>query len=1049
MVKRDSAVTRACNLARPRGRRSNVAIRSVIEQFYSVESLERRVFLTTVGFVPTTTNLHDLQNGPLAKAGENLANIYFGYRSAQRAGTLAAYVAAMDKLYGQTDVNALELDGSSIGVELVASGKLSTFAASMEALGMNVQSITPADNAIGGFLPITLLSQVTQQHNVLHVTPQNRPVYNQEGVSPNQADQAMQTLAARTSDGLTGAGVTVGVISNSVNEVGGGLADSVASGDLPKHVKVIQDLPAADGPGDDEGRAILEQIHDLAPDASLIFDTAGGTQQSMATAIAALQAAGANVIIDDISFLTEPFFQPGVIDQAITKAVAAGVTYVTAAGNEADSGFEQAANFVSQDTGPAGGEFGGGGFGGGGFGGGGLDAGDEFINFNPNGTASTRMNISISQSGGTLTFEWDDPYDGVTGTVQGDLDINLYDATGNNLLYSGSSNALATGVPVQQIEDLPAGNYQVQIVANSDSIALPRYYEFVDDTDSGSAISSTQFTGTRTSIVGHNGDVNAISVGAVNYPDAPPYSTTTPIPTEPFSSQGPVIQSRDANGNLLVAAVTNDEPNFSGSDGNTTSFFGINLPSDPSALPQFFGTSSAAGNVAGAVALLKQAVPGASPAEIRTALEQTAIPLNGQATGTYNIIGGFGLTDTVAAVTRLQATVPANAPVATIAPVNPSPRETAVTTINIAFNEPVAGFTVSDLTLTLNGGANLLTSNQTLTTSDNENFVLGNLASITTTYGNYLLTLPAGASVTSQSGVALQAGASDAFVTEADPGIPVQPSNFTAASNSSSSVTLNYQEQGGGETGFLLQRSTNSAFTGKVISTDLADDSTSYTDNTVAPGTVYYYRLDATNATGTSLWSKSATAITYATGEVIMDNNTSNGVTITGEWDPSTAVLGYEGTNYIQDGDSGKGSKSVKYHPNLSSAGEYDIYATWTTDSDRATNVPFDIYSSAGTLLQTVKVNERSTGGNGWTLIGEYDLHSGTASFVRIRNGGTNGEVVANGIKFLPAGAIERQDGTLTLASSAATPAISRPLVTSTSTRKDDEVAALHAEVDS
>jgi hypothetical protein len=59
----------------------------------------------------------------------------------------------------------------------------------------------------------------------------------------------------------------------------------------------------------------------------------------------------------------------------------------------------------------------------------------------------------------------------------------------------------------------------------------------------------------------------------------------------------------------------------------------------------------------------------------------------------------------------------------------------------ISFNEPVSGFTLSNLHLTVNGGANLLTGSQTLTTTDNTTWTLGNLTALTTDGGNDQLTL--------------------------------------------------------------------------------------------------------------------------------------------------------------------------------------------------------------------------------------------------------------------------------------------------------------------
>ncbi len=56
------------------------------------------------------------------------------------------------------------------------------------------------------------------------------------------------------------------------------------------------------------------------------------------------------------------------------------------------------------------------------------------------------------------------------------------------------------------------------------------------------------------------------------------------------------------------------------------------------------------------------------------------------------------------------------APVATIPSPVPNVSVIPVNSLQIVFNEPVSGFTQSSLSLTLNGGANLLTPSQTLTT---------------------------------------------------------------------------------------------------------------------------------------------------------------------------------------------------------------------------------------------------------------------------------------------------------------------------------------------
>src|SRR5262249_46556899 len=94
--------------------------------------------------------------------------------------------------------------------------------------------------------------------------------------------------------------------------------------------------------GSDEGRAMMQIIHEIAPGASFAFYTAFGSEQDFANGILALAAAGCKVIVDDVGYFDEPFFQNGVVAQAIKTVEAEGVTYGTAAGNEASNGYQAA-----------------------------------------------------------------------------------------------------------------------------------------------------------------------------------------------------------------------------------------------------------------------------------------------------------------------------------------------------------------------------------------------------------------------------------------------------------------------------------------------------------------------------------------------------------------------------------------------------------------------------------------------------------------------------------------------------------------------------------
>src|SRR6202041_1444323 len=88
-------------------------------------------------------------------------------------------------------------------------------------------------------------------------------------------------------------------------------------------------------PFGDEGRAMLQIVHDVAPGASLAFYTADDSEADFASGIGKLAAAGAKVIADDVGYFDEPFYQDGILAQAVDAVEAQGVTYVSAAGNDA------------------------------------------------------------------------------------------------------------------------------------------------------------------------------------------------------------------------------------------------------------------------------------------------------------------------------------------------------------------------------------------------------------------------------------------------------------------------------------------------------------------------------------------------------------------------------------------------------------------------------------------------------------------------------------------------------------------------------------------
>jgi hypothetical protein len=125
----------------------------------------------------------------------------------------------------------------------------------------------------------------------------------------------------------------------------------------------------------------------------------------------------------------------------------------------------------------------------------------------------------------------------------------------------------------------------------------------------------------------------------------------------------------------------------------------------------------------------------------------------------------------------------------------------------------------------------------------------------------------------------------------------------------------------------------------------------------------------------------------------VIDNADSSGVEITGAWTSSTSNSGFYRSDYIHDGNTGKGAKSVRFRPDLPLAGNYRVYLRWTASGNRADNVPVDIHCADGT--HTIIVNQQVDHG-GWALLGTFPFELGSEGTIVIRTTGTTAYVIAD-----------------------------------------------------
>jgi len=470
---------------------------------------------------------------------------------------------------------------------------------------------------IFGYLPIDNLDELKNVSSLHYARPYYKPV-NNVGKVTSQGDKSLRADVARATYNVTGVGSKVGIISDSYDVLSGASA-GVASGDLPAEgVQVLDDFTV----GADEGRAMAEIVHDVAPGAAIAFNTAFRGMAGFAQGIIDLADAGCTIIVDDIIYLAEPFFQDGIIGQAVDQVVNNNnVSYFSAVGNQArtsymsqfrNSGIELPGYGIAHDFG----------------------GGDIY------------QKVTIPAGGSVqFSFQWDEPFRSVSGGTGAKTDLDILVFRGNSLVAFGATDNIYSGDPVEVTglyTNTTGAPLEVNVLivkyAGPDAGIL-RWVNF------GSLNSLVEYDTKTGASFGHSNATRAIAVGAASYINTPAYNSQLATAlVEPFSSAGGVPVYFDAAGQRIngTTGITRQKPEITAVDGGNTTFFGLSDYEGDGFL-NFFGTSAAAPHAAAVAALMQERAGNKlSPAQLLATMQQTALDMDDPATPGFDTGFDFG-----------------------------------------------------------------------------------------------------------------------------------------------------------------------------------------------------------------------------------------------------------------------------------------------------------------------------------------------------------------------------------------------------------------------
>jgi hypothetical protein len=550
------------------------------------------------------------------------------------------------KDFKPTNPNARVVKGRVL-IDANAAGNGATLFSDLVAIGLTGGS--HHGSMVSGYLPLGAIRKMLALDS-LRVASASLAMTH-AGLVTSQGDETLRADVARSAYGVDGTGTRVGVISDSYNCLSGAVTDQ-QNNDLPSNVVVLDDSVCPSGT--DEGRAMMQIVHDVAPGANLAFHTAFNGIADFANGIEELAAIGANVIVDDVIYFYEPMFQDGEIAQAVDSVVAGGTAYFSSAGNSGRNGYARPFDNSGEPL-TVSGEYRG------------------FLHdFDPDpGSVDWEQAITIPVDGTTIIcYQWDQPW----GNSTVDMDIHLITSPGallSGIVASSQTNNNkdrgGSGQPAEclQFTNTPTINslfggpdYNILLVFYSSGpnqpgldnppppgLTINQQYVLFKGTN---APGVTEYRTDNGTLYGHANAAGGAAVGAAFYDlsqDSPfvcgegrlPVADSSgTIRLECFSSAGSIPVYFDTDGNRLTSPEDRGKPNIVAPDGGNTTFFGFDIVNDPDGTPyasdtdvspNFFGTSAGAPHVAAVAALMLDAAPTLEPGDVQGILEDTAIDM--------------------------------------------------------------------------------------------------------------------------------------------------------------------------------------------------------------------------------------------------------------------------------------------------------------------------------------------------------------------------------------------------------------------------------------
>lgn len=194
--------------------------------------------------------------------------------------------------------------------------------------------------------------------------------------------------------------------------------------------------------------------------------------------------------------------------------------------------------------------------------------------------------------------------------------------------------------------------------------------------------------------------------------------------------------------------------------------------------------------------------------------------------------------------------------------------------------------------------------------------------------------------------------------------VPASPTNLSASATSSSQINLTWTDAANNETNYKVERATSSGGPWTELTATLAAGTTSYSATGLTASTTYYFRVRASNSTGNSGYSSTASATTQASGGGGGDTADYSFESGTQSWAAISSNVTGVGTSTAQKF-AGSSSLRVTINKTTSAAAGCQVGITNAPTAVAGKTVTFRFWVPSNCPLQAIQPFVQT--GSGWT----------------------------------------------------------------------------------